>query len=107
LKLLSPGRSIYSSTPDDAYGYRSGTSVATPQVAGAWAVLQAYSPESTAVDILDALITSGHPVTDTATGLTFPRIQIDSALQVLPSSPVSPSGLNFQIYLPLLFSQSL
>lgn len=106
LKLLAPGKGIYSAIPNNSYSYRSGTSVSTPQVAGAWAVLQGYSPDSTSADILNALIFTGHPVTDTLIGVTFPRIQVDSAINILPPPPVPPSGLNFKIYLPLLVSQS-
>ncbi|NIQ01469.1 MAG: S8 family serine peptidase, partial [Nitrospinaceae bacterium] len=40
LSLLAPGSSIQSSLPGEAFGFKSGTSMATPHVTGAWALLQ-------------------------------------------------------------------
>ncbi len=61
--LFAPGVSIYSSlaSGDDAYGYESGTSMATPHVCGAWAILKQKS--NAGVDtILNALTSTGAAV---------------------------------------------
>ncbi len=42
--IVAPGRSIYSTLPDGSYGTMSGTSMATPAVAGAAALLQSEWP---------------------------------------------------------------
>lgn len=42
--IVAPGRSIYSTLPDGSYGTMSGTSMATPTVAGAAALLQSEWP---------------------------------------------------------------
>lgn len=42
--LVAPGSSIYSTLPNNAYGYMSGTSMATPVVAGAASLLEAKWP---------------------------------------------------------------
>jgi hypothetical protein len=61
--------------------------MATPHVAGAWAILKQRSPAATVADVLDALQTTGLPLTDPRNGVTVSRIQI---LQALASLAVPP-----------------
>lgn len=49
--LFAPGVDIYSATPDDTYEAYDGTSMASPAVAGAAALLMAYYPDLTASEI--------------------------------------------------------
>ena len=56
--LAAPGSSIYSTLPGNAYGTFSGTSMATPHVAGAVALYAAANPNATAADIRTALLSS-------------------------------------------------
>ncbi len=75
LDLLAPGTAI------TAAGLTlSGTSMAAPHVAGAWAVLSAARPELSLGQILEALRDTGVPVFDGRQGRTTPRIQLDAAL---------------------------
>jgi subtilisin len=85
--LLAPGSNIRSALPGDQYGPKSGTSMATPHVAGAWAVLRAARPDATFDQILDALTSTGRPVTDWRNGVTRARIQLDAAITALPGAP--------------------
>jgi len=80
LDLLAPGSFIYSSLPGSSYGTKSGTSMAAPHVAGAWAVLKSNRPGATVVDILTLLNSTGIPITDARNGITKPRIQVEAAL---------------------------
>lgn len=119
LSLLAPGGcdpksenvntcGIYSSVPPEwgYWGMLSGTSMATPHVAGAWAMLKQKNPSASVDQILAVLQSTGKPFTDTRIGadgtvtyITKPRIQVDAALDALPalpaetiSTPVTPSG---------------
>ncbi len=60
-----------------------GTSFATPHVSGAFALIKQYDPALKPRDIEKLLKDSGKRVYDSATGLTFPRIDLLSALNVL------------------------
>jgi subtilisin family serine protease len=54
--LAAPGVSIYSTIPNSGYGYKSGTSMAAPHVAGAAALLKAHAPTIKASQIKDCLL---------------------------------------------------
>jgi subtilisin family serine protease len=89
LNLLAPGSSIYSSLPGTGYGYLSGTSMATPHVAGAWAVLKSAKPTATVTELLNVLTTTGVPIADSRNLLVKPRIRLDAAVMALvaPTPP--------------------
>ena len=59
--VFAPGVAIYSSTPRDTYATYSGTSMATPVVAGVAAVLKAYFPQLTAVQLKQIILKSAVP----------------------------------------------
>ena len=54
--VFAPGQEIYSTVPDAKYEYLQGTSMASPVVAGAAAVLWAYMPSLTPQQIKEAMI---------------------------------------------------
>jgi len=92
LSLLAPGSSIRSSVPSNDYQTMSGTSMAAPHVAGAWAVLKQVRPGATVDELLAVLGSTGLPVSaDGAPELTFNRVQLGLAVESL-SPPPAPSS---------------
>jgi subtilisin family serine protease len=89
LKLLAPGAVIVSSIPGGDFDAKSGTSMAAPHVAGAWAVIKQKVPTATVGQVLFALQHSGLPITDPKNGITTPRIRINEALSVFPDLVVT------------------
>src|SRR6185312_6379292 len=57
----APGVDIYSTWPGGAYQFLSGTSMATPHVAGAAALAKAAFPSATAVGLKDLLLSTADP----------------------------------------------
>jgi len=98
LSLFAPGDSITSSVPGGGYEALSGTSMATPHVAGVWAIMKQAAPGASVSTILDALQQTGLPITDTryeivfGTGPTIPRVRTLRALATLtPITSPTPS----------------
>jgi len=79
LDLLAPGVEIYSTYITPKYVRMSGTSMATPHVAGAAALLKQYNPSLTPAGIENRL-KNGIDIYDNKTGLTFPRIDISKTV---------------------------
>jgi subtilisin len=79
VELLAPGQSINSSVPGGGFAVLSGTSMATPQVAGAWAVLKGVKPSAGVSDVLSALQLTGKPINDARNGVVKPRIKVLAA----------------------------
>lgn len=101
ISLLAPGSLISSSTPGtNTFQSWHGTSMATPHVAGAWALMKQRDPGATVSTILAALQNTGTIVDDqrasgSVTGMR--RINVDNALlalmpQVDAPAFVFPSG---------------
>jgi subtilisin family serine protease len=98
--LLAVSARVDSSVPDDAYANFWGTSMAAPQVTGAFAVIKAMAPSMSVGDIETLLETTGVLVTDGRdpcdfsasvpagrvcdfSGITKPRLQLDAAVASL------------------------
>lgn len=94
LDLMAPGYNILSTMPGGGYGYKSGTSMSAPFVAGAAALLRTDGKFNSPQKIYEALTQTaldlGAPGKDIYNG--YGLLQLDSALSYTPVSepPVEP-----------------
>jgi len=65
--VFAPGVYIYSTTPDSTYDYASGTSMASPVVAGMAALIRSRYPDLSAKQVKDIIMKSTRPLPDTVT----------------------------------------
>ncbi|MFN8016114.1 MAG: S8 family serine peptidase [Acidimicrobiia bacterium] len=91
LSLWAPGSSIKSSVPSsldindgtvDGYEIKSGTSMATPMISGAVALLRQAYPNESSIQILTRLKSSGLDIKDSRNGITRKRPSIIQAIQM-------------------------
>lgn len=68
VNVFAPGEEIYSTVPNNEYSYQQGTSMASPVVAGAAAVLLAYMPNLTPAQIIEALVKTSNASTENEFG---------------------------------------
>ncbi|MEM5798761.1 MAG: S8 family peptidase [Candidatus Aenigmatarchaeota archaeon] len=112
--LAAPGVSINSTSISGGYTIKSGTSMSTPHIAGAAALLiQAYKdsnsiepPQSFIKNILNA---TGKRIYDNRTNFTFSRINISAAIGFFTEAPkiriISPENRSYNISSILLFTE--
>ena len=82
LGLLAPGVNIESSLPGGAFGSKSGTSMATPNVAGVWAMFKQQFPSASVSTVLTALRNTGRGVNDERNGIVTTRVCAAAAFGV-------------------------
>jgi len=90
LDVLAPGALTTSTVLNDQIGIKGGTSMATPHVAGAAALLLQQDPYLTPAEIEQRFKQSGVSVYDSRAGLTFPRINVSGALNFSQSGYLEP-----------------
>ncbi|BAZ80882.1 putative peptidase [Sphaerospermopsis kisseleviana NIES-73] len=97
--LGAPGSAIYSTLPNNSYGTLSGTSMASPHVAGAAALVWSQNPTWTAQQVKNTLMNTGDSIAALA-GKTVSgkRLNVFNALAAanLPSVTVSVSPATVQ-----------
>lgn len=57
--IFAPGSEIYSTTPENEYDFKGGTSMAAPGVAGIAALLRSYYPNLSAAQVKQVILDSG------------------------------------------------
>jgi hypothetical protein len=93
VRHMAPGSDIRSAVPNGKYEVMSGTSMATPTVAGAYAVLRDVDAKATVDDISAALECTGVPVT--RAGIIERRIDLVAAKRYLLKPPRAKKVFNF------------
>jgi subtilisin family serine protease len=89
--LAAPGVDIASTWPGARYALLDGTSMATPHVAGAAALLLAHDGTLSVAGLRAALLSSVHPVAALAGRVaTGGRLDVAAALSVPPAPPAPP-----------------
>lgn len=85
LDLMAPGNRITSAIAVSTVSYDDwpGTSMATPHVAGAWALAKQVVPAASVGTVLQLLRSTGKTITDTRNGdaLSIPRIDVGAAVR--------------------------
>ncbi|HVG24476.1 MAG TPA: S8 family serine peptidase [Thermoanaerobaculia bacterium] len=90
LDLLAPGADITSSRRGGGWVSFSGTSMATPHVAGTILLIRQIMGHATADAVQELMQRTGKPVVDKRNGLTIPRLDALAAVDAAPREPVPP-----------------
>lgn len=61
--IFAPGSSVYSTTPENEYDFKGGTSMAAPGVAGIVALVRSQYPKLSAAQVKQVILESGLPLT--------------------------------------------
>jgi subtilisin family serine protease len=96
--VTAPGTDVLSSLPDSSFGELSGTSMSSPHVAGAAALLRQRHPEWTASQVKSALVLTGAPVRSAGEEVSPLREgggRIDLVRADRPLVFARPTGLSF------------
>ncbi len=87
MTIWAPGSSIRSSIPGGGYAFFNGTSMATPHVAGAFAVARQMYPGDTVSQRLYRFQVAGPKITDPRNGITKRRLDLLAALRPVVLTP--------------------
>ncbi|OZV70868.1 S8 family serine peptidase [Winogradskyella aurantia] len=98
--VFAPGSSIYSTTPENEYDFKGGTSMAAPGVAGVAALIRSYYPKLTAAQVKQVILDSGLP-------LTTKVVVGGDASNVKPFAELSKTGKIVNAYNALILASKI
>jgi len=87
--VAAPGSSILSTVRSGDYSYFSGTSMASPYVAGLAGLLWSQNPNATAQSVVDRIRTTANPIAGTGSSWAWGRIDAAAALTGWGSTPAT------------------
>ena len=90
--VMAPSEGLVGAVPGGGHRYWQGTSGATPIVAGIAALVRAAHPELSAAAVVDRLVRSADPVTNTVPDPDYGYGVVDAAAAVEASIPVASSN---------------
>jgi subtilisin family serine protease len=90
--LGAPGVNILSTLPGGGYGYKSGTSMASPHVAGTAALVRALSPSIGVSELKQRLLDFTEPVSSLA-GITVTGGRLNAFLPIATADDVPPGAI--------------
>lgn len=93
--LAAPGVDILSTTVGGGYGLNSGTSMASPHVAGVVALLAGAAPEASVADLKSAILLGADPLSNLdGTTVTGARLNAAKSLRVITAGLNTPISTN-------------
>ncbi|MEY8849502.1 S8 family peptidase [Psychroserpens sp. XS_ASV72] len=97
--VFAPGSDIYSSTPNNNYESKDGTSMAAPNVTGVAALIRSQYPNLTASQVKQILIQSGLPISA--------KVMVGKSKTIKNLSDISKSGKIVNAYNALIMASQL
>lgn len=89
LDISAPGTNIYSTAPNNGYEYLSGTSMATPHVAGVVGLMRSANPDATVSEITNAIFNTAQPIGD-MTHFGHGIIDAEACVKTVTGATVTP-----------------
>ena len=87
VSIFAPGVNVISTLPKGQYGYKSGTSMAAPEVAGAAALVWALRPEWTYQQVVAQLLNTATRLPSLTGKVQSGRLDLYAAIKVPPRTP--------------------
>ena len=91
--VAAPGSNIYSTTPGGRYGFKSGTSMATPHVAGLVALAKSVFPEMPVLELKERILSTSQILPSLAGKVLHGRIDAFDSLEIDTEAPSAPGGI--------------